>query len=126
MLKRAHIVQLAALGKRDAAIVEALGVGEATIWRTWVRYQAGGLEHALYEKARPSNPRLLDAAGEAALIALSCSDTPHGEERWTLRMLVTGLVELGVVDRVSEDTVGRVLKKTRSSCGASTIGAFRK
>jgi len=125
VLKRAHIVRLAALGKRDAAIVEALGVGAATIWRTRVRYQAGGLERALYEKVRPGNPRLLDAAGEAALIALSCSDTPHGEARWTLRMLADGLVELGVVDSVSEDTVGRVLKKTHSSRGALTTGAFR-
>ena len=125
VLKRAHIVRLAAAGKSDAHIVEALGVGEATIWRTRVRYQAGGLERALYEKARPGNPRRLDEAGEAALIALSCSDTPHGEERWTLRMLADGLVELGVVDSVSEDTVGRVLKKTHSSRGGSTIGVSR-
>lgn len=34
VLKRAHLVRLAAQGKSDAAIVEALGVGEATIWRT--------------------------------------------------------------------------------------------
>ncbi len=118
VLKRAQIVRLVALGKSDAVIVEALGVGDATIWRTRVRFQEGGLKRALYEKARPGNPRLLDEAGEAALIALSCSDTPHGEERWTLRMLAGGLVELGVVDSVSEDTVGRVLKKTRSNRGA--------
>ncbi len=126
VLKRAHIVRLAASGKSDAAIQEALGVGEATIWRTRARYQAGGLKRALYEKARPGNPRLLDEAGEAALIAVSCSDTPHGEQRWTLRMVADKLVELGVVESISEDTVGRVLKKTRSNRGGWTTGASRR
>lgn len=126
VLKRAHIVRLAALGKRDAEIVAALGVGAATIWRTRTRFQDGGLEGALYEKARPGNPRRLSESGEAALIALSCTDTPHGEDHWTLRMLADGLVELGVVERISSDTVRRVLKKTHSSPGRSNTGVSRR
>ena len=126
VLKRAHIVRLAAAGKPDAAIVEALGVGAVTIWRTRVRFAEGGLERALYEKQRPGAVRVLDEGGEATLIALACSDTPHGEERWTLSMLAEGLVELGVVETISADTVGRVLKKTRSNRGGSTTGVSRR
>lgn len=126
VLKRGHIVRLATQGKSDAAIVEALGVGEATIWRTRKRYAEGGLDGALYEKPRPGAARLLDDVGEAAIIALACSQTPNGEARWTLQMLADGIVKLGVVDSISDDTVGRVLKKTRSSRGSTNTGASRR
>lgn len=97
-----------------------------TIYRTRKRYLEGGLERALYEKSRPGNPRLLDEVGEATLVALSCADTPHGEERWTLTMLAERLVKLGVVDSISADTVGRVLKKTHSSRGRSNTGVSQR
>jgi transposase len=126
VLKRAHILRMVAAGKSDAEIVMALGVGEVSIYRTRKRYLEGGLERALYEKPRPGNPRRLDEVGEATLVALSCADTPHGEERWTLRMLAERLVELQVVDNISADTVGRVLKKTHSSRGGSNTGVSRR
>lgn len=126
VLKRAHILRMVNGGKSDAEIVSALGVGDVSIYRTRKRYLEGGLERALYEKARPGNPRRLDEKGETTLVALSCSDTPHGEERWTLQMLADGLVELGVVEAISADTVGRVLKKTRSGRGGSNTGASQR
>ena len=126
VLKRAHIVRVAAAGKSDAAIIEGLGVGAVTIWRTRARFAEGGLARALYEKPRPGAVRVLDDSGEATLIALACSDTPHGEERWTLSMLADGLVELGVVEAISADTVARVLKKTHSNRGGWITGVSQK
>jgi hypothetical protein len=41
---------------------------------------------------------------------LACSDPPPGFARWTLRLLEEKVVELQIVDRASDSTIGRVLK----------------
>ena len=61
--------------------------------------------------------RKLDGAQEARLVALSCSQPPTGQARWSLRLLADKLVELEVVEAVSYQTVRRVLEKTSSSPG---------
>ena len=38
---------------------------------------------------------------------------PRGPRRWTMQLLADRLVELKVVDRICDETVRRVLKKTR-------------
>ena len=58
--------------------------------------------------------RIFDGAAEAKLIALACSKPPKGRARWTLQLLEEAVVELNIVDRASDNTIGRTLKKTRS------------
>ena len=58
---------------------------------------------------------LSDGEKEAKLIALACSEPPKGRARWTLRLLENKVVELNIVDRASDSTIGRTLKKTFSS-----------
>jgi transposase len=103
----------------DQRIAEALDVGLSTIARVRQRFVEQGLDAALGRKPqdRPSRPRTLDGRAEARLIALACSAPPDGRKEWTLRLLADRLVELQVVDAVSDETVRRVLKKTRSSRG---------
>ena len=55
--------------------------------------------------------RVLDGDGEAQVIALMGSDPPAGQSRWTLNLLSQRLVELGVVESISHETVRKVLKK---------------
>ena len=64
-------------------------------------------------------PRKLDGRGEAKLIALACRKPPEGLSHWSLRLLAEELVELGVVDSISYETVRRTLKKTNlnHTCG---------
>jgi hypothetical protein len=65
-------------------------------------------------------PPIFDGEKEAKLIALACSKPPKGRTRWTLRLLEDKVVELGIVERASDSTIGRVLKKPLSSrIGAS-------
>jgi hypothetical protein len=47
--------------------------------------------------------------------ALACSTPPQGYARWSLRLLAQRAVELGVVEAVSHNQVGKILKKTISS-----------
>ena len=63
------------------------------------------------QRATPPVPRIFDGAKEARLIALACSPPPAGHAGWTLRLLEKKVVELHIVDRASDKTIGRVLKK---------------
>jgi transposase len=103
----------------DERIAEALDVGLSTIARVRQRFVEQGLDAALGRKPqdRPSRPRKLDGRAEARLIALACSAPPEGRKEWTMQLLADQLVELQVVDAVSDETVRRVLKKTRLSRG---------
>lgn len=44
-------------------------------------------------------------------MALACSEGPQGREHWTMQLLADKLVELAVVESISDETVRRVLKK---------------
>lgn len=125
-LARAHILRLADEGKPDADIVEALGVGLSTVERTRKKYVEGGLEYALTERPRPGIKPKLDEKQEAYLIALACSTPPNDQVKWTMQLLADRLVQLGIVEEISDETVRRTLKKTCSSPGKSSSGAFQR
>ena len=55
--------------------------------------------------------RIFDGAAEAKLIALTLSPAPAGFARWSLRLLEEKVVELHIVERASDNTIGRTLKK---------------
>lgn len=103
-------------GWTDDQVAAALDTSAATVARVRKKFVQQGLEAAVHRK-RPTGRqyRKLDGAQEARLIALACSPPPEGRERWTLQLLADKLVELRVVEAISDDTVQRTLKKTRSS-----------
>src|SRR5512142_3176822 len=98
----------------DDRIAEAVDVSVATVERVRQRFVEQGLEAALGRKPqdRPSRQRKLDGRAEARLIALACSPPPGGRTESTMQLLADKLVELEVVDSVSDETVRRTLKKT--------------
>ena len=55
--------------------------------------------------------RAIDGAQRATITALACSRPPEGHARWSLRLLAGKLVELGLVEAISHDHVGTILKK---------------
>jgi transposase len=99
----------------DERVAEAVEVSVATVERARRRFVEEGLDAALCRKRqeRPSRERKLDGAAEARLVAIACSQPPDGRDRWTMQMLADELVELRVVDAVSDETVRRTLQKTR-------------
>jgi len=72
------------------------------------RYEKGGLERALYEKARPGAAEVLDDGQKQRIIAMVCSDPPEGRARWTVRLVVEEAVKRRLVPRVGRETI-RVL-----------------
>ena len=98
-------------GETDEEIADGLGVSVGTVANVRRRFTLGGLDAALDEKPRPGAKPVLDGKAEAIVIAAACSPVPGGRATWTARMLANRLIELQVVESVSEDTILRVLKK---------------
>jgi hypothetical protein len=107
-------------GWSDSAISVALDTSINNIGRLRRRLVEEGLEAALKRKHHPNSARkrIFDGAAEAKLIALTCSPAPEGFARWSLRLLEEKVVELNIVRRVNDNTIGRTLKKTRSNLTA--------
>ena len=104
-------------GWSDSQIAAALDVGIATVQRTRRQLVEEGFESVLTRKYNPNSarPRIFDGAAEAKLIALTCGPAPAGYAKWTLRLLEEKVVELQIVERASDNTIGRTLKKTLSN-----------
>jgi poly-gamma-glutamate capsule biosynthesis protein CapA/YwtB (metallophosphatase superfamily) len=98
----------------DSQIATALDTSVDTVARTRQQLVEEGLEAVLVRKHSPASARtrIFDGATEAKLIALACSEPPKGRKRWTLQLLEEHVVELKIVDRASDNTIGRTLKKT--------------
>lgn len=117
-MNRAHVLLLANEGRSDKDIAEALHTSPSTVERTRRRFVVeGGLERALNESPRPGGQRKLDGHQEAYVVALACSEPPEGRKRWSMQLLADRLVEVGVVDEISDETVRRTLKRGPSSRG---------
>jgi transposase len=116
-MKRAQVLLKADVGATDAAIMQALGVSRPMVERLRKRFVEGGLERALNEDPRPGQPPKLNGKQQARLIAEACSTPPEGRARWTLQLLADRAVTLGLSERLSYETVRRVLKKVVPSPG---------
>jgi transposase len=111
-------------GWSDSRIAAALDTSVATIERTRRQLVEEGFEAVLSRKYNPNSarPRIFDGAAEAKLIALTLSAAPEGFARWSLRLLEEKVVELQIVERASDNTIGRTLKKTFSNRTSGSNG----
>ena len=129
LLTRARIllkadVSASGEGWSDSRIAEALDTSIATIERTRRLLVEEGFDAVLTRKSNPNSAprRIFDGVAEAKLIALACGPAPAGRARWTLSLLEEKVVELQIVERASDNTIGRTLKKTFSSPISSSNG----
>ena len=123
VIQRAQILLWSDEGKQDKEIIELLDCAPLTVASTrerWVR------EKRLEDLPRLGSKPMLDAKQESLLIALACSDAPEGRDEWTMQLRADKLVELKVVEGISDETVRRTLKKTSSSRGKRKSGASHK
>jgi hypothetical protein len=111
-------------GWSDSAIAGALDTSIANIERTRRQLVEEGFAAVLTRKYNPNSapPRIFDGVAEAKLIALACSPAPEGYARWSLRLLEEKVVELNIVGKTSDNTIGRTLKKTFSNRTSSSSG----
>ena len=91
---------------QDRAIADALDVSISTVERVRIRFVSEMLESA--SKSRRPNPDCdptLDGQQEALLTELTSRSPPEGSGRWRLRLLAHQVVQLRVVNSLSQETV---------------------
>jgi hypothetical protein len=116
-VRRAHILLKAdAEGPNwsDKQIAEAFSCRTKTVENVRQCLVTEGFDVALHgnKRATPPRPNKLDGDQEAKVIALRLGAPPKGFANWSLRLLADQVVELGLVDTVSHETVRKTLKKT--------------
>jgi hypothetical protein len=98
----------------DEHIAEAFDCRTKTVENIRQRLVEKGFTETLNGARRdtPPTPKRLDGEQEAQVIALRLGPPPKGYANWSLRLLCRKVVELGIVDSVSHETLRRTLKKT--------------
>ena len=98
----------------DNQIHQILNVSQATVIRVRKKFATCGLEAAIEELSRCGRPLTFDGYQRAQITALACSTPPEGHSQWSLRLLAVAfvVVVLVVVETISHETVGVILKKT--------------
>ena len=115
-IRRAQILLQAdanGLNWPDQRIAEAYGCRIQTVESLRKRLVTEGFRIALDGKPRQEPPRakILDGKDEAKLIAMRLGKPPKGFANWSLRLLSERVVELGIADSISHETVRKTLKK---------------
>jgi len=103
--------------KEQEEIASVLKCSSSTIRKTAKAFCHGGLEEALTRKRRmtPPVPAKVTGEVEARIIQIACSSPPVGHARWTLRLMEDALVSIEDIPDLSDNTIGRLLKKHRLS-----------
>lgn len=98
----------------DSKIADAYACRTKTVENVRQSLVTEGFHTALNGKKRvsPPTPKKLGGDQEARIIATRLGSAPKGFSNWTLRLLAGKVVELGIVDSISHETVRQTLKKT--------------
>ena len=70
--------------KTDQEISKLLCIHENTVFNIRKRYVQDGLEHTLYDDARPGQPHKLGVEEEGYIIWWACTDPPKGIMVWQI------------------------------------------
>lgn len=87
-------------------------------------YKAIGLA-CLNEQARSGRPKEISGEEIAKITALACTKPPEGQTRWSLRLLADKAVELSILESISHNEVGQILKKTNCNLIEKDNGALQ-
>jgi len=119
---RARALQMLDSGKTKTAVSKDLQVSYVSVNKWAEKYRTSGLDF-LKDKPRSGRPIGLSGEDRAKVTALACSKPPQGYARWSLRLLSDRLVELDILDSISHNKVGEILKKTNFSLIEKNNGA---
>lgn len=119
---RAHILLLAdETDASDAEIAARLHTSPDTVQRTRKKFVEGNVEGALNEKRRPGARVKLTPEQERQVTLLACADAPEGRTTWTMQLLADKVVESGMVESISDETIRNTLKKRAQALAARSV-----
>ena len=108
-LRRMRIVLLADEGEETEEISKREQVCSQTVYNTLKKFAES---NSIEDYSRSGRPEKCSGEVKAHIIATACTDAPKGRARWTLRLLADHIVQLELIDSLSKNSVGRILKKT--------------
>lgn len=122
LVRRAQIIQAAAMGMNNAQIMREQGVSidMVRLWRRrWVELQdipltELNIEARLSDAPRSGSPGKFNAEQIAQIIAIACENPEangYPVSHWTPKEIVMEAVKRSVVESISERQVGRFLKR---------------
>lgn len=120
--RRARALLALHQGQSYGAVARQLGVGYRAV-SAWAKAFAETGLQMLVDKPRSGRPVLISGPERAKLTALACSPAPDGRSHWSLRLLASKSVELGLCTRMSASSAQGILKKTNYSPNSSASGA---
>ena len=85
----------------------------------------GALERKQQRESPPVAAKITGEV-EARMIQIACSEVPEGCDRWTMQMIADRLIELEIVESISDESVRTTLKKTTLNPGSRSAGASRR
>ena len=113
--RRARIMVLSGAGQRVAEIAQAVGMHPESVRRVIRRVNAGDLMAVLYPKPEQSGrpPTFGPEVGPGLVELMRRPPTDFGFEtkRWTLNDLAVAAAQVGLVTRISRDSVARLVRK---------------
>jgi hypothetical protein len=108
---------------KNEDVASVLRISMRKIDRVKKRFIEEGFDTALTgHKQERTYEKKADGEFEAHLIALSCSAPPEGFARWSLRLLADRAVDLKYIDRISYETIRRVLRKRNKTLEEARVG----
>jgi hypothetical protein len=99
----------------DKAIANKLHTSRQTIHNVQKKYLNFGLDTAVERKVRlepPIKPKITNEI-EHEIIEIFHELPPNGRTRWSFRLLAKTVVSRNILDSISHEIVGRILKKYR-------------
>ena len=123
LAERAQMILLAATGTGVRDTARQLGVWPKTV-RHWLRRWRGAAEAAsvaqrLADAPRPGAPATFTPEQICAIVALACEQPVEAGDlplsHWSRSELARCAVERGIVERISDSSVGRFFKRSRAS-----------
>jgi len=117
---RARIVLAAGAGEAIRESARRFGVSRTTVhtWRRRWRTGEGSVAERLADAPRSGTPPTFGAEQVCAIVAMACeppADSGRPITHWTQEELADEAVKRGIVPAISPDSIGRFLKKKRTS-----------
>jgi transposase len=128
---RARIILLAEAGLGVTAAAQQLGVWRKTVsaWRRrWLASPAGApVAERLCDAPRPGAPASITPEQVCAIVALAC-EPPEASgipiTHWSQSALARQAVKRGLIEMISQRSVGRILKRSRPQAAPDARVAY--
>ncbi len=98
-------------GKTAEETRDSVGASLYMIAQIRRQFVLDGLEKALNDDSHSGRSKVFTEQEEAQLVSIVRSDPPEGHARWTLSLLAKKMVELGIVESISKETIRNILNK---------------